>query len=211
MTDARTILSAWANLPPEVRALATPIHTEPQYNEVLITFEAVWDEVGRQTDHPLGSLVELLRERLGAYEDRFPTPHSPPHRLLAFLMQERAMTQTELAGVLGITQGNASRLLSGKAALSLKAVRKLAAHFHILPDVFLAWRQVQQQARKAAPSQWPPLMLWPSPQHRWELHLFLWRRVGLCARLGRSTKPAERPAQDADQNRGQGIGDVPIS
>ncbi|QLG13252.1 helix-turn-helix domain-containing protein (plasmid) [Deinococcus sp. D7000] len=138
MTDAHTVLSAWANLPPEVRALAAPIHTEEQYDEALATFEAVWNEMGGQADHPLGSLFELLRDRIMAYEERtFPTPPSPPHRLLAFLMDQRAMTQTELAGVLGITQGNVSRLLGGKTALSLEAVRKLAAHFHVRPEVFL--------------------------------------------------------------------------
>ena len=52
-------------------------------------------------------------------------------------MEQRAMTQTELAGVLGITQGNVSRLLSGKTALSLETVRKLATHFHISSAVFL--------------------------------------------------------------------------
>lgn len=94
--------------------------------------------MGGQADHPLGSLFELLRDRLMAYEERaFPTPPSPPHRLLAFLMEQREMTQTELAGVLGITQGNVSRLLSGKTALSLEAVRKLAAHFRVSPEVFL--------------------------------------------------------------------------
>lgn len=102
-------------------------------------FEAIWNEVIGLSGHPLGSLFELLRERLMVYEERtFPTPPSPPHLLLAFLMEQRTMTQTELAGVLGITQGNVSRLLSGKTALSLEAVWKLAAHFHVRPDVFLS-------------------------------------------------------------------------
>ena len=129
---------SWANLPPEVRALAAPIHTEAQYDEALATFEAVWNEVAGQADHPLDSLFELLRDRLSVYEERtFPVPPAPPHRLLAFLMEQRAMTQTELAGVMGITQGNVSPLLSGQTALSLEAVRKLAAHFHVRTDVFL--------------------------------------------------------------------------
>ena len=57
MTDARTMLSAWASLPLEVRGLAAPIQTQAQYDEALITFEAVWNEVGEQANHPLGSLV----------------------------------------------------------------------------------------------------------------------------------------------------------
>ncbi|WP_216322504.1 helix-turn-helix domain-containing protein [Deinococcus aestuarii] len=138
MTDARTVLHAWANLPPEVRDLAAPIRTEEQYKDALATFEAVWNEVGGQEGHPLGSLFELLRDRITAYEEReYPVRPAPPHRVLAFLMEQRDMTQTELAEVLGITQGNVSRLLSGKTALSVEAVRRLAAHFHVSPEVFL--------------------------------------------------------------------------
>lgn len=203
MTDARTLLSAWANLPPEVRALATAIDTEQQYDKTVATYEAVLNEGEKQTTHPLNSLAGLLRERLEAYEDLvFLLPPAPPHRLLAFLRQERAMTQTELARVLGISQVNASRLLSGKTALSLKAVRTLAAQFHILPEVFLAWRQVQEQVRKSEPFQWSPLRPWPNHQHKWELHLFLWRRVGIRARSGSAARPAERPVQATDQSQG---------
>ncbi|TDE85040.1 type II toxin-antitoxin system HigA family antitoxin [Deinococcus sp. S9] len=139
MTNPQTVLHAWASLPPEVRDLAAPIRTEEQYREALATFEAVWNEVGGQVDHPLGSLFELLRDRITAYEDReHPVRPAPAHRVLAFLMAQRGMTQIELAEVLGITQGNVSRLLSGKTALSVEAVRKLAAYFHVSPEVFLS-------------------------------------------------------------------------
>ena len=88
---------------------------------------------------PWAAWFELLRDRLVAYEERtLPVPVAPPHRLLAFLMEQRGMTQIQLADVLGITQGNVSRLLSGKTALSLEAVQKLAAHFHVSPVVFLS-------------------------------------------------------------------------
>ncbi len=139
MTDPRTVLSTWANLPSEVRALAALIQTEAQYQDALATFEAVWNEVGESADHPLGSLFELLRDRIAAYEEQvYPVPPAPPHRVLAFLMEQRGMNQVELAEVLGVTQGSVSRLLNGKTALSLKAVRTLVAHFHVGPEIFLA-------------------------------------------------------------------------
>lgn len=138
MTDDRSVLSIWADLPQELRVLATPIHTEAQYAEALVTFEVVWKVVGGQADHPLGSLFEVLRDRLTAYEERtFPIPPSLPHHLVAFLMERRGMTQTDLAQVLGTTQENVSQLLIGKTALSLETARKLAAHFKVRPAVFL--------------------------------------------------------------------------
>ena len=54
-------------------------------------------------DHPLGSLFGLLRDRITVYEGRVsPVPAASPERVLAFLMEQRDMTQTHLAGVLGI-------------------------------------------------------------------------------------------------------------
>ena len=64
MTDHAEVLTAWAQLPPEVREVAAPIETEPQYQQALELFEAVWNEVGENADHPLGSLFALLRDRL---------------------------------------------------------------------------------------------------------------------------------------------------
>ena len=81
----------------------------------------------------------LLRDRIMAYEAReFPVPPAPPERVLAFLMEQRDMRQVQLAELLGITQGNVSRLLTGRAKFSLETIRKLAEHFRVSPTVFLA-------------------------------------------------------------------------
>ena len=102
-------------------------------------FEAVWDQVGETPDHPLGSLFVLLRDRITVYEARaFSVPLVPPERVLAFLMEQRDMRQTQVAELLGITQSNVSRLLHGQAKFSVETVQKLAEHFRVSPMVFLA-------------------------------------------------------------------------
>ncbi|GAA3999086.1 hypothetical protein GCM10022631_07420 [Deinococcus rubellus] len=81
----------------------------------------------------------LLRDRLAAYEARVhPIPTAPAHQVLAYLMDERDLRQVQLAEVLGITQGNVSRLLSGQTPFSVDAVRRLAGYFRVSPAVFLA-------------------------------------------------------------------------
>ena len=73
-----------------------------------------------------------------AYEERHhPVPAAPAYRVLAYLMDERDLRQTQLAEVLGITQGNVSRLLSGQTPFSVETVRRLAEYFNINPQVFL--------------------------------------------------------------------------
>jgi len=138
MTQTEHVLDTWSHLPREVRELTAPIVTKTQYQEALRVFEAVWDQVGETPDHPLGSLFVLLQDRITAYESRaFPVPAAPPERVLAFLMDQRDMTQTQLADILGINQANVSRLLNGRSQFTLDAVRILAAYFHVSPAVFL--------------------------------------------------------------------------
>ncbi len=133
------VLDTWAKLPPEVRDLTAPIETEPQYHQTLELFEEVWNQVGEDAGHPLGSLFVLLRDHLTAYEERVhPVPAAPAHRVLAFLMDEQDLRQTQLAEVLGITQGNVSRLISGQTPFSVETVRCLAAYCKVSPQVFLS-------------------------------------------------------------------------
>ena len=139
MTQTELVLDAWSHLPQEVRDLTAPIETEAQYQEALRLFEAVWDQVGETPDHPLGSLFVLLQGRITAYEGQVsPVPAASPERVLAFLMEQRDMTQTQLAGVLGINQANVSRLLNGKSQFTVETVRVLADYFHVSPEVFMA-------------------------------------------------------------------------
>lgn len=139
MTQTKLVLDTWSHLPQEVRDLTAPIETEAQYQEAVRLFGAVWDQVGEQVDHPLGSLFMLLRDRIMAYETReFPVPPVSPERVLAFLMEQRDMRQAQVAELLGITQSNVSRLLTGQAKFSLETIQKLAEHFRVSPTVFLA-------------------------------------------------------------------------
>ena len=139
MTQTELVLDAWSHLPQEVRDLTAPIETEAQYQEALRLFEVVWDQVGEQQGHLLGSLFVLLRDRIMTYEAReFPVPPASPERVLAFLMEQRDMRQAQVAELLGITQSNVSRLLNGQAKFSIETIQKLAEHFRVSPTVFIS-------------------------------------------------------------------------
>ena len=52
-------------------------------------------------------------------------------------MEQRDITQSQLAAVLGINQANVSRLQNGESQFTVETVRMLAAYFHVSPEVFL--------------------------------------------------------------------------
>ncbi len=137
-TQTKLVPDTWSHLPQEVRDLTAPIETEAQYQEAVRLFGAVWDQVGETPDHPLGSFFVLLQGHITACEDHTaPISPAPPERMLAFLMDQRDMTQTKLAEVLAISQANVSRLLNGKSRFTVETVRVLAEYFHVAPAVFV--------------------------------------------------------------------------
>ena len=60
MSQSEMVLEAWPRLPQAVRDVTAPIESEEQYQKALQLLEVVWDQVGEQADHPLGSLFVLL-------------------------------------------------------------------------------------------------------------------------------------------------------
>lgn len=57
----------------------TPIQTDEQHAAALELLEPIWSEVGENPQHPLGSLLSLMIERIQEYEDRrWPTPQGSP-------------------------------------------------------------------------------------------------------------------------------------
>lgn len=58
-----------------------------------------------------------------------------PHEMLAFLIQEHGLKQSDLAGI--ASQSNISAILAGKRPIGKLTALKLAERFHISPDLFL--------------------------------------------------------------------------
>jgi antitoxin component HigA of HigAB toxin-antitoxin module len=80
--------------------------------------------------------IDALQELILSYQARHPMPKVPPLDILKFLMEETAMTVTDLARVIG-NQPSASLLLNGKRPMSKSQILKLARHFKVSPSLFL--------------------------------------------------------------------------
>lgn len=116
--------------------LLDPIETAEQHAAALSLLEVVWDA---EEDRPeLGGLLSLLVENIHEYEEvAFPRPASPPHRLLATLMEYQEVSPAALAQATGIEQEELGRLLTGEQDFTRQQMHVLAEHLHVSPEIFV--------------------------------------------------------------------------
>jgi antitoxin component HigA of HigAB toxin-antitoxin module len=61
----------------------------------------------------------------------------PPHALLAQMLEDRGMSQAELARIAGLAKATVSDLVSGKRAFTVKQMHTVARIFGLPGTVFL--------------------------------------------------------------------------
>jgi HTH-type transcriptional regulator/antitoxin HigA len=82
-------------------------------------------------------LAELYTVLIEAYEERrYPVPHAAPHEFLRSLMEQRGLTQSDIAHLLG-GSGRTSEAASGKRAISKGQAKKLAEFFGVSAEGFI--------------------------------------------------------------------------
>jgi antitoxin component HigA of HigAB toxin-antitoxin module len=84
--------------------------------------------------------AEALNQLIGVWEDKhFPMEHAfkTPIALLKSLMDDQAMSTSDLGELLGSGKGQASMILNGKRELSKANIRVLAARFKVNAGAFL--------------------------------------------------------------------------
>lgn len=124
------ILAPWVAVN-DALGLEAPIRDEAHYAELLAFVEECFERFGDNQSHPIFGLVSLVADRIREYEDRIhPWPDSAtPSSLLAYLMEEHGLKQTDLPEV--GPQSVVSEILSGKRAPNLRQVKALAIRFHV--------------------------------------------------------------------------------
>jgi HTH-type transcriptional regulator/antitoxin HigA len=82
------------------------------------------------------ALAELLTKLILDYDHAHHSlPDLPPHKTIAFLMDQKGLRQADLVSVFG-SRSVASAVLNGKREPSKAHIRKLAEFFHLSPEVF---------------------------------------------------------------------------
>ncbi len=133
--DLASVQSAWQDLNKLVPLGA--ITSEKDYECRVSVMDELLDRIGANESHRLMPLLDLVTREVEAYEAKQQAlPEASPADVLAFLMEEHNLKQTDLAEELG-GQSIVSAILNGKRELNTRQVKALAARFNVSPAVFL--------------------------------------------------------------------------
>ena len=131
-TKSVDVIQDWKQLSPEAAQLLLPIRTKRQYEAAVKVLEENFD------DETLEPFLQVLAERIETYEhEHFPMPSATPAEILAFLIEQRNVTQKEVEEGTGIHQSVLSRFIRGEREPSVEHIKQLAKFFEVDPAVFL--------------------------------------------------------------------------
>jgi HTH-type transcriptional regulator/antitoxin HigA len=133
--DLALVQTAWQGLNKLVPL--GQITSEKDYKRRVRVMDDLLDRIGANETHRLMPLLDLVTKEVESYENKNHTlPDAAPAAVLAYLMEEHNLKQTDLAEVLG-GQSIVSAILNGKRELNTRQVKALATRFNVSPAVFL--------------------------------------------------------------------------
>ena len=113
-----------------------PITNESGYADAVDRLNQLLDAGGADQQNALAGLVHALGQVIQAYEQRrHVLPDAHPRDVLRYLMEDRGLSQSDLADV--ASQGTISDILAGKREISKALARKLAGRFGVSVAVFV--------------------------------------------------------------------------
>ena len=114
------------------------IRTADEHERALGIVDSLMEKGERNMTAEEGELLDLLTRLIGDYEATAYAPRekSTPHKMVAFLLEQRGLTAKDLWPVIG-SKGRVSEILAGKRSISKEQAKKLAEFFHVGVDLFL--------------------------------------------------------------------------
>ena len=118
------------------KTLPVVIRTAAEHHRLLATAAALMEKPEDEISEEEGRLLELLSILIEEYEDRaHPLPKAAPHKMLAYLLEEKNMKPSDLWTVL--PKSRVSEILSGKRSISKTQARQLAELLRVPVDLFV--------------------------------------------------------------------------
>ncbi|SJM89235.1 HTH domain-containing transcription regulator [Crenothrix polyspora] len=127
----QTMQNSWQPIAP----LVSVPYTEADYKDRLALLNDLIDEVAENEQHPLASLLDIVGMVVSDYEqNHHPVPTSTPQNVLAYLMSEHQLKQSDLPEI--GSQGVVSEILHGKRQLNTRQIQALSQRFGVSANVF---------------------------------------------------------------------------
>ena len=113
-----------------------PIRSAREHARALAIVEPLMDKPKKSAAER--EMIELLSTLIDQYEESvWPTPNAPPGEILKFLLDEREMSQSELARQVAISQSTIANVIAGRRQLSKANVLSLSKFFKVAPALFM--------------------------------------------------------------------------
>jgi HTH-type transcriptional regulator/antitoxin HigA len=114
-----------------------PIKDDREYDRLVAEVGRLMERGERSLSREETSLLEMLSILIEDYDRKhYPLPPSEPHKMLAFLLDQRGLEPHDLWPVLG-SKSRVSEILSGKRAISKVHAKKLAVFFRVPADLLI--------------------------------------------------------------------------
>ncbi len=121
-----------------------PIRTETDYDKALKRIEKIW---GSKQGTPDGDEFEILFTLIEKYEDEhYPIESPDPIEAIKYLMEDKHLTQSDLAKYLG-HKSRVSEILRGKRKLTLPMIRSLNKHLNIPAEILIREPKARYKAK----------------------------------------------------------------
>jgi HTH-type transcriptional regulator/antitoxin HigA len=136
---ATQVADAWGTFQAATGGIKRP-QTEAEYEELLALVDDLTNRYNCNAE-PYGSLFDLIAGYMHEWElenePELKNPEVAPHEMLAHYMEQQGVSQYQLAGDLGVSQGNLSNILAGKRNISKALAKKLAERFNVSVEMFI--------------------------------------------------------------------------
>lgn len=138
MTNFAELSRTWQQLHALAPEAVEPIMNDEDLTRATAFLKAMDREMGEVAGHPLRGLADSLMHRIVAYEaEHFPVPDADGPMMLAFYLDQKNLTQQELAAATGINQSTLSQLLRRKRPFTADHARTLGRFFGVELGMFL--------------------------------------------------------------------------
>jgi HTH-type transcriptional regulator/antitoxin HigA len=113
-----------------------PIRSAREHTRALALVERLVDKPRKTAAER--QMIELLATLVDQYEESaWPTPQATPGEILKFLLDERQLSQSELARQLDIAQSTIANVIAGRRQLSKANVLALSKFFGVSATLFM--------------------------------------------------------------------------
>ncbi len=109
------------------------IKTERQYDEYCRKLQSLLEQNDDKNDDEI-ELLTLLIENWD--RTQYQEPDLDPVQIIRALMDEHQLKAKDLTGILDLSKGTVSKILSYQKGLSKDTIRKLSDHFRLTQETF---------------------------------------------------------------------------